>query len=144
MWKRLNNRVIPWRRPARYQRISLPLDIGLSPLLHNEFTLGKSDVKNIEYLIAGAAPVCANMPVYGADWVHGENCLKASGTETQLGTRVNGSRKKRPKFGYAEAVQLLVRDPALREGIVERGQAYVREQRGAKQLREEWGDAIAG
>ncbi len=143
-WRRLNNRVIPWVAPKRYQRISLPLDIGLAPLLHNEFTLGKSDVKSLEYLIAGAAPIVQNMPVYGREWVHGENCLKASGMETALGTRPNGSRKKAPKFGFPEAVQLLVRDTALREGIVQRGQQYVREYRGTRQLQKEWGHAISG
>ncbi len=143
MWQRVGHNSIPWVRPARYQRIALPFDIGLCPLRHDSFTLGKSDCKVLEYLIAGAAPVCSNMPVFSA-WEHGETCLKASGSETFLGTRANGSRKKRPKFGFAEAVHLLVRDEKLREGIVERGRAYVREHRGSDQLRTEWGFALNG
>ncbi len=142
-WSQVGHRQIGWVAPKQYQRLSLPLDIGLIPLLHNEFTLGKSDVKALEMAISGAAPVCSNMPVYTA-WVHGETCLKASGTETALGTRANGSKKKTPKFGFAEAVHLLVRDRSLREGIVQRAQEYVREYRGTKQLREEWGYAIHG
>jgi hypothetical protein len=64
-----------WERMDGYTRIALPLDIGLCPLLVNDFTLGKSDIKAIEYSIAGAAPVVWNNPVYSA-WVHGETCLK--------------------------------------------------------------------
>lgn len=107
-------------------RLRLPFDIGLAPLLTNEFTLGKSDIKAIEYAISGAAPVVWNMPVY-SDWAHGETCLKVGSPQEAI-----------------DAVDLLARDGNLRQRIVAAARQYVREERGEKQLREEWGAAIRG
>jgi hypothetical protein len=115
-----------WERMDGYTRIALPLDIGLCPLLVNDFTLGKSDIKAIEYSIAGAAPVVWNNPVYSA-WVHGETCLKVGSPSEAI-----------------DAVERLVRDENLRGRIVAAAQQYVREERGLKQLQDEWGAAING
>lgn len=124
-WKKVGLTHVKWVAPDAFRRVALPLDIGLAPLLSTEFTAGKSDVKAIEYVISGAAPVLQNMPVYNKDWVHGETCLLA------------GSDQE-----FLEMTDLLIRDSNLRERIVKNAQEYVREERGLAQLREEWTAAI--
>jgi hypothetical protein len=42
------------------------------------------------------------------------------------------------------AVERLIRDDNLRERLVANAQQYVREERGGKQLRDEWTEAIRG
>lgn len=126
-WRKVGFKHTPWVDPADYRRQGLPLDIGLCPLLTNDHTLGKSDVKAVEYTISGAAVVAQNNPVYNRTWVHGETALLVGGPQEML-----------------EAVELLIRKPKLRERLVENARQYVREQRGDKQLKEEWSVAIAG
>lgn len=125
-WRKVGYTFIPWRRLDGTKRMSLPLDIGLCPLETNQFTLGKSDVKAIEYTIAGAAVVAQNNEVYNRDWVHGETCLLAGSPSEMI-----------------DAVALLMRDVKLRNRLVANAQEYVRENRCEKQLREEWGAAVA-
>lgn len=115
-----------WERMDGMSRIPLPFDIGLCPLLVNDFTLGKSDIKAVEYVIAGAAPVVWNNAVYSG-WSHGETCLKVGSPQEAI-----------------DAVGLLVADENLRSRIVTNAQQYLREERGAKQLEAEWGAAING
>lgn len=124
-WKKVGLKVIPWVDPGKFRRTALPFDIGLAPLLSNDFTNGKSDVKAIEYAVSGAAPVLQNMPVYNQTWVHGETCLLA------------GSAQE-----FLECTEMLIRDDNLRERIVKNAQEYVREERGMKQLRDEWLAAV--
>lgn len=120
-WKKVKLEHVKWIPPEDFRRMALPLDIGLAPLLSTDFTAGKSDVKAIEYAISGAAPILQNMPVYNKDWVHGETCLLA------------GSDQE-----FLDCTDLLIRDDNLRERIIENAQQYVKEERGLKQLREEW------
>jgi glycosyltransferase involved in cell wall biosynthesis len=124
-WRKVGAKHIPWRKPADYHRSAIPADIGLCPLVRNDQTLGKSDVKFLEYTISGAAVIAQNNEVYNRTVVHGETGLLVGGPREML-----------------EAVELLVRKPKLRERLVANAQQYVREQRGLKQLREEWGAAI--
>jgi glycosyltransferase involved in cell wall biosynthesis len=124
-WRKAGYKHMGWRKLNGTERMALPLDIGLCPLQTNRFTLGKSDVKAIEYTIAGAAVIAQSNGVYG-DWVHGETCLLA------------GSRQD-----WIRAVERLMRDDGLRERLVANAQQYVRECRSEKQLREEWGGAIS-
>lgn len=125
-WEKVGYEHQGWEKLDGRTRMALPFDIGLVPLLTNEFTLGKSDIKSIEYAIAGAAPVVWNNSVF-KDWIHGETCLKVGSPSEMI-----------------DAVDLLVRDANLRERIVLAAQQYVREERGEKQLREEWTAAING
>jgi glycosyltransferase involved in cell wall biosynthesis len=124
-WRKVGFKHVPWQTPERYQRIPLPLDIGLCPLLSNEFTLGKSDVKAIEYGISGAAVVAQNNAVYNRTLIHGETALLA------------GSPQQ-----FLDYTELLIRDDALRERLVANLRQYIREERGVKQLREEWTAAL--
>ena len=124
-WAKAISRAIPWQMPADYHRQAVPADIGVCPLLRNDQTLGKSDVKFVEYTISGAAVVAQNNEVYNRTIVHGETGLLAGSPQEML-----------------EAVETLVRDENLRLRLVENAQQYVREERGLKQLREEWGAVI--
>jgi glycosyltransferase involved in cell wall biosynthesis len=126
-WARAITHHVPWQKLDGTRRLALPFDIGLAPLKHNHFTMGKSDIKAIEYAIAGAAPVLANTPVYNRTWRHGETCLLASSPGQML-----------------ECVDLLIRQPALRERIVEAAQQYVREERDITRHTDEWKEAILG
>jgi glycosyltransferase involved in cell wall biosynthesis len=88
--------------------------------------LGKSDVKAVEYAISGAAVVAQNNEVYNRTWVHGETALLVGSPQEML-----------------QAVDLLVRDENLRLRLIENARQYVREERGLKQLQDEWGAAVA-
>jgi len=125
-WQKVEAKVIPWIDPREYHRTGIPVDIGLCPLLRNYQTLGKSDVKFIEYTINGAAVVASNNEVYNRTIVHGETGLLA------------GSDRE-----FLYFVEELVKKPKLRRMLVENAQQYVREERGLKQLQEEWGAAVA-
>jgi hypothetical protein len=125
-WKKVGYTHVPWVDPGKFRRAALPLDIGLAPLLSNDFTQGKSDVKAIEYVVSGAAPILQNMPVYNGNWIHGETCLLA------------GSAQE-----FLECTELLIRDESLRQKIVTNAQQYVREERGLKQLKDEWMAAVS-
>lgn len=126
-WKRVGFKHIPWRQPEKFERFALPLDIGLCPLVTNTTTLGKSDVKAIEYTISGAAVVAQNNAVYNRTWIHGETALLAGSPSEMI-----------------DAVALLMRDEKLRQRLVANAQQYVREERGLKQMQTEWMEAIKG
>ena len=123
-WGKIGYKHIPWTKPSEYHRASLPLDIGLCPVHHNDSCNGKSDVKMIEYTIAGAATIAWNTNIYQTI-VHGETGLLV------------GS----PREAMA-AVDLLVKDENLRERLVANAQQYVREERNGDVLRSEWMDAV--
>lgn len=125
-WKRLRFKHTPWQLPEQYHRLALPLDIGLCPLLTNEFTLGKSDIKAIEYGISGAAVVAQNNPVYNKTLIHGETALLA------------GSPGE-----FTHFTEMLIKDENLRERLVTNLRQYIREERGEKQLHDEWSAALA-
>lgn len=118
---------IPWQKPEEYRRVSLPLDIGLAPLVTNLHTLGKSDIKGMEYLLSGAAPILQNNEVYNRTFKHGETAWLAGSPEE-----------------FWMATQRLVNDPKLRRDLVERGNQYIREERMIEQHRSEWESAILG
>jgi len=126
-WKKVGASIVPWVKMDGTRRLALPLDIGLSPLLTNGFTLGKSDIKNVEYTIAGAAVICQSHPVYTKHWKHEETCLLA------------GSPHE-----FIEATRRLIRDPKLRRELVANAQAYVREERDIVKRAGEWREAVLG
>jgi glycosyltransferase involved in cell wall biosynthesis len=125
-WEKIKFETTPWKKFEGTRRLALPFDIGLCPLLTNEFTLGKSDIKAVEYTIAGAAVIAQNNSVYNKTWKHGETALLVGSPNEML-----------------EAVKTLVSDPELRSRLVENARQYVREERGEKQLREEWEPVFA-
>jgi len=126
-WAAVVDDVIRWVKPVDYHRAALPLDIGLCPMMLNDFNMGKSDVKAVEYAASGAVPVLQRMPPYtDTGWIHEVNCLFASSPDDM-----------------AAQVVRLVRDPGLRRGLLEAAQHYVREQRNEVRLKDEWSVALA-
>lgn len=69
---------VPWSSPNRYHKTKLNFDIGLIPLVMNKHTLGKSDVKFLEYAMSGVATVAQSIPVYNNTIIHGETGLLAA------------------------------------------------------------------
>ena len=126
-WKKVGSRIVPWRKLDGTVRMSLPLDIGLCPLLYNQFTLGKSDIKAVEYAISGAAVICQSHPVYTKNWKHEENCLLA------------GSPNE-----FIEATKRLMRDSVLRRELIASAQEYVRTERDITKHADEWRQAVLG
>lgn len=126
-WQKAITRNVRWVKMDGTSRLTLPLDIGLCPLLHNEFTVGKSDVKAVEYTVAGAAVVASATPVYTRNWVHGETALLATSPQQML-----------------DHVDLLIRKPSLRERLVANAQQYVREERDIRKHADEWREAVLG
>lgn len=126
-WKKVGAGIVPWRKLDGTVRMALPLDIGLCPLLYNEFTLGKSDIKAVEYTISGAAVIAQSHPVYTKHWKHEETCLLA------------GSPHE-----FIEATKRLIRDPVLRRELVSNAQEYVRNERDIIKHAGTWRQAVLG
>ena len=68
-WRWLHEQV-PWTNDLdAYRRSLQKIDIGLCPLKRSRWHDGKSDIKSLEYLMAGALPIVqADSPCY-RDWV---------------------------------------------------------------------------
>ncbi len=126
-WGKAVSRAVGWEKMDGTSRLALPFDIGLCPLLHNAFTVGKSDIKAVEYTIAGAAVVASATSVYTENWIHGETALLASSPQEML-----------------EHVDLLIRKTSLREELVRNAQQYVREERDITKHASEWREAVCG
>ena len=73
-WAKAISRAIPWQMPKDYHRQAVPADIGLCPLVRNDYTLGKSDVKALEY----------------ADLRGGGDRAEQRGLQPHFGSRGNG------------------------------------------------------
>lgn len=127
-WRRFMDYThIPWTDSTSYRAEGLPLDVGLAPLRHDRHTLGKTDIKAMEYLMSGAVPICSNMPVYNRTFRHNETALLA------------GSRKD-----LLEQTVRACTDPRLRERILDEGCQYIRENRDITKHADEWRQAVCG
>lgn len=125
-WRKVITTHIPWTKPEEYHRTALPLDIGLAPVELNDHTMGKSDVKALEYVVSGAVPVLQNHPIYSKHWRHLETAVLA-------GSPVE----------FRFWVERLAKDPKMREEILANGQQYVRENRTMQtQGKAEWEAAV--
>jgi glycosyltransferase involved in cell wall biosynthesis len=126
-WAKVVDRHIPWIDPGDYRRAALPLDIGLAPLARaDDFTMGKSDAKALEYTISGAACILSNNGIYNtAGWKHEVNCLMANSVQEM-----------------AEATLRLIADPKLRFELVTAAQEMVWNERNEDVLCDEWSDAL--
>jgi glycosyltransferase involved in cell wall biosynthesis len=125
----LSYRFVPWVDPLTFTRkdASWPIDIALAPLVRNQFNLGKSDVKVLEYGMSGAAVVASNIEVYNQSIRHGETGLLA------------GSWRE-----MVDCVRLLARDKRLREELAANLQQHIREERLIEHHAAEWREAIFG
>jgi glycosyltransferase involved in cell wall biosynthesis len=101
--------VLPWKLESEVKDL-LKIDIGLYPLPHEEWVLGKSGLKALQYMGLGIptvlAPIGANLEIVE----HGRNGFFADSEEEWL-----------------DALTRLVQDPALRERIGKAGRATVEE-----------------
>jgi len=79
-----NVRYIPWADDWQVYRHAVGmLDVGLAPVLPEEWSLGRSDLKALDYAMGAAVPVLQDEAPY-AGWEHGEMCLKAKGPDDWL------------------------------------------------------------
>jgi hypothetical protein len=124
-WEALDYTHIPWS--LDYRGKAIPVDIGLAPLLVNNHTLGKSDIKGLEYCLSGAAPVLQNCEVFNKTFVHGETCLMAGSP-----------------LEFAAQTIRLIRDEKLRESLVANANQYITEERLLSKNVDEWNQAVYG
>lgn len=89
----------PWRLQSEVADLR-EIDIGLYPLPHEEWVLGKSGLKALQYMALGIPPVVERVGVNVEIVREGENGLLADGPDE-----------------WAEKIARLVRDPALRERL---------------------------
>jgi glycosyltransferase involved in cell wall biosynthesis len=116
---------IPWLPPEEYHRRTINLDIGIVPLVMNQHTLGKSDVKMLEYAMSGAAIVGQNNPVYNQTFVHNETCLLAGSPDEM-----------------ALQVAALIRNRSLRVRLAAAAKQYVLAERTIQGNLNEWTEPI--
>ena len=127
-WRRfMDYEYIPWIEPKEFRRALLPLDIGLCPLVVNHHTLGKSDIKVLEYAMSGASSVAQNCLVYNRTLKHEQHCLLV-GSRDEMGM----------------SVIRLCRDAKLRKELVSNCQQYIREERDILKNVGEWREAVIG
>lgn len=84
-----------------YKLACMNLDIGLCPIIENEFNSNKSAIKHFEYSVVKAATVASNMPPYSPVIKHGETGLLAKENE------------------WFEAIEMLVLDKEKRERLAQ-------------------------
>lgn len=69
---------LPWLADLdAYRHHFFHFDIGVAPIRATPFSLGRSDVKALEYAMGSCAPILSDVAPY-SDWTDGENCMKAS------------------------------------------------------------------
>lgn len=102
---------VGWTDPKDWKRSAFPIDIGLAPLERNVFTLGKSDIKVIDYAMSGAA-VVASDTVYGKTIKHEQTGLIGS-SQAEI----------------AYQTMRLVRDPKMRHELAANLRQYILENR---------------
>jgi glycosyltransferase involved in cell wall biosynthesis len=86
----------PWRLEREVADLR-EIDVGVYPLPHEEWVLGKSGLKALQYMALGIAPVVENVGVNPAIVEDGENGFLASGAEE-----------------WTVRLRRLIRDPELR------------------------------
>ncbi len=108
-----------------YARVlcKLRLDIAVAPIARHDFNDSKSDVKFIEYAVAGAAPVCSNFGPYQRVVRHGETGVLV-GEETPQ--------------AWFDALRLLVEDDVVRERIRATAYAYAAGERTMSRNATKW------
>lgn len=118
---------IPWIDDLDGYRAHFRLfDIGVAPVRPSAFSLGRSDVKALEYAMGGCAPVLSDVAPYDA-WTDGENCLKASDAK-----------------GFLRAIQQLVENRDEVKQLAAAARGYVLAERTTQAQVHLWQEAIDG
>jgi glycosyltransferase involved in cell wall biosynthesis len=90
---------LPWRKATDVEDLR-EFDVGVYPLPHDEWVLGKSGLKALQYMALGVPPVVEGIGVNLDIVRHGENGFIASDWDE-----------------WVERLRWLVRDPTLRERL---------------------------
>lgn len=92
-------RMVPWSETGELELLS-SLDVGLVPLAETPWTQGKFPIKLLQYMAAGAVPVCSPVGVISEVIADGVNGLVARDAE-----------------GWRQALIRLIEDPLLRRRL---------------------------
>lgn len=124
-WGMLDYTHIPWTND--YRGTALPLDIGFCPLVADEHTLCKSDIKALEYGLSGAAAICQNNLVYNRTLKGEENVLFANSP-----------------MEFVVQMRRLIKDAELRKSLVDGMNEYIKNERMIEDNAQEWREAVLG
>jgi len=118
---------LPWLDDLDAYRESFRFfDIGVAPIKHHPFALGRSDVKALEYAMGLCTPVLSDVAPYKT-WTHGETCLKAGGAKE-----------------FRRAIEHLVRHPDEARQLAAAAREYVLAERTTAAQIHHWQEAING
>lgn len=117
---------IPYSDLHAYRNtITQNLDIGLAPVKETPWAVSRSDVKALEYGMAGVCPVLSAVPPY-SEWQNGQGCFKA---------RNAGDFKK--------ILKDLVRSPHTAREMAAEAKQYILEHRTYERNIWRWEEAVA-
>lgn len=105
----------------------LGIQIALAPLRDNPFNRFKSNVKYLEYSLAGAAGVYSKSPAY----------------EGSVQDRVTGLLVPHTEQAWYEAIKILVQEPFLRKRLAAAARRDVQERFAPERTRRAWEEAFA-
>jgi hypothetical protein len=95
---------------TQYPALMDDMDIGIAPIAHNDFNRGKSDLKYLEYTMAGVLPIVQKFGPY----MHlpKSSCVHADTVEE-----------------WADAIEFYVNNPRHRRNEYQKAMSYVINQR---------------
>jgi processive 1,2-diacylglycerol beta-glucosyltransferase len=111
---------------ARWMVKNVKWDLAIAPLEENVFTRCKSDIKFLDYGIAGIPGIFSRGPVYGRTVRHMETGYLAD----------NNAQS------WTEGLELLLTDDALRSGMARRAREYTLAERTLRTCAAQWREAI--
>jgi len=116
---------IPWHSPELYPSIlaNAGIDIGLCPLVDNEFNRSKSCLKFYEYAAIGAPTVASKVTPY----------------KQEVGYLAKNSFKH-----WYKKIERLIKDEDLRKKTAEKQWKFVKNNRDIKKVVEDWETAFEG
>lgn len=123
-WK-FKHTQLPWVDDLDAYRMMMGMvDVGVCPVVPDQFSLFRSDVKASELAMGGAAVVCSDVPPY-ADWTHEQSCLKA-----------------RSAKDFYHHIKRLVSDREETRALADEGRKWVDANRNIHRLMPLWEEAL--
>lgn len=120
-------RQVPWTESlSSYRRTLGRFDVGVAPLVPNSWADGKSDLKALEYTIAGVVPLVAHEEPY-RPWFDMDE-FTVSSTERH----------------WEDAIKHIVRNRDCLPEMLAKARQYVLNERTPEQNAWKWKKAIAG
>jgi glycosyltransferase involved in cell wall biosynthesis len=116
----------PWVQNVAYpyKLVTLNLDIGLCPLVDNEFNRNKSAIKYFEYSTIGIPTIASNIPPYSSVMVNEENGLLIADDN------------------WFKAMERLIKDKGLRNKLSKKAFENVYWNHNADKFAHLWADAF--